>query len=380
MLERAFSNLGRSYLLWMGFLAAVMTVGYSVHLLDFHSGLSRDVSWGLHIAQFTFFVGVAASALMVVLPYYIHNMKEFGRITLLGEFLAVTSVAVCLLFIVIDLGMSHRLWNVVFYPTPHSPLFWDVVVLNGYILINLVLGWKMLEAEHQNTSPPAWTRYVMYMSLPWAVSIHAVTAFIYAGLPGRDLWLTALLAPKFLASAFAAGPALLILLCAILKRVARFDAGAAALDKLSVVVMYATITVVIMQISEFFVSFYAGIPSHMHSLEYLFFGLDGHHALTPLMWVYTVLILTALVIMILPNLRNGAQTRLIGCAAVFFAMMIEKGLALTVAGFIPNPFGRVTEYVPTWSEIVIMFGIWATGAFMLSLFYRLVISVKGSEG
>jgi molybdopterin-containing oxidoreductase family membrane subunit len=380
MLERAFSNMGRSYLLWMGSLVAVMTVGYGVHLLDFHPGMSRDVSWGLHIAQFTFFVGVAASALMVVLPYYIHNMKEFGRITLLGEFLAVTAVIVCLLFIVLDLGMPHRLWNVVFYPTPHSPLFWDVVVLNGYILINLILGWKMLEAEHQNVPPPSWTRWVVYMSLPWAVSIHAVTAFIYAGLPGRDLWLTALLAPKFLASAFAAGPALLILLCAALKRFARFDAGAAALEKLSVVVMYATATVVVMELSEFFTSFYAGIPSHMHSLEYLFFGLDGYHALTPLMWVYVFLLLSALFIMLRPNLRNGAKTRLVGCAAVFFAMMIEKGLALTVAGFIPNPFGRVTEYVPTWSELIVMVGVWATGAFLISLFYRLVISVKGSEG
>jgi len=376
MLERAFSNMGRSYLLWMGFLATVMAVGYSVHMLDFPAGLSRDVSWGLHIAQFTFFVGVAASALMVVLPYYIHNMKEFGRITLLGEFLAVTAVTVCLLFIVVDLGMPHRIWNVVFYPTPNSPLFWDVVVLNGYILINLVLGWKMLEAEHQGAPPPFWTKWVMYASLPWAVSIHAVTAFIYAGLPGRDLWLTALLAPKFLASAFAAGPALLILLCAILKRTARFDVGAAAIDKLSVVVMYATITVTIMQVSEFFTSFYAGIPAHMHSLQYLFFGLDGHHALTPLMWIYVVLLITALAILIRPKLRNDEQTRLIGCAAVFFAMMIEKGLALTVAGFIPNPFGRVTEYVPTWSELVVMLGVWATGAFLISLFYRLVISVK----
>lgn len=173
---------------------------------------------------------------------------------------------------------------------------------------------------------------------------------------------------------------MLILLCAILKRFARFDAGAAALDKLSLVVMYATITVTIMQLSEFFTSFYAGIPSHMHSLEYLFFGLDGHHALTPLMWIYVTLMLTALFIMIQPKLRNGAQTRLIGCAAIFFAMMIEKGLALTVAGFIPNPFGRVTEYIPTWSEVVVMLGVWATGAFLISLFYRLVISVKGSEG
>ena len=175
-------------------------------------GLSRDVSWGIYIAQFTFLVGVAASAVMVVLPYYLHDVKAFGKITILGEFLAIAAVTMCLLFIVVDLGKPMRILNVFSIPTPNSVLFWDMIVLNGYLLLNLLIGWNVLEAERKGTHYPKWVKPLIYLSIPWAVSIHTVTAFLYAGLPARHYWLTAIMAARFLASAFCSGPALLILL------------------------------------------------------------------------------------------------------------------------------------------------------------------------
>ncbi len=176
------------------------------------TGLSRDVSWGFYIAQFTFLVGVAASAVMLVIPYYLHNYKKFGRIVILGEFLAISSVMMCILFIFVDLGQPMRVMNVMLHPTPNSVMFWDMIVLLGYLTLNLVIGWTTLGAERKEVAPPAWVKPLIYLSVPWAVSIHTVTAFLYAGLPGRELWLTAIMAARFLSSAFAAGPALLVLL------------------------------------------------------------------------------------------------------------------------------------------------------------------------
>ncbi len=191
------------------------------------TGLSRDVTWGLYIAQFTFLVGVAASAVMVVLPYYLHDFKAFGPITILGEFLAIAAVVMCMLFIFVDMGQPTRVLNVLLYPTPHSMMFWDMVSLSGYLVLNAVIALVTLRAEREGVAPPHWIKPVILLSIPWAVSIHTVTAFLYSGLPGRSLWLTAILAPRFLASAFASGPALLILLCLLLRRVSRFSRAAA---------------------------------------------------------------------------------------------------------------------------------------------------------
>lgn len=229
MLELAIKG-SKKYYGWMAFLLAIVGVGFLLYLrqLDFGlgiTGLSRDTSWGFYIANFTFLVGVAAGGVMVVLPYYLHDYKAYGKITILGEFLAIASVLMCVTFILVDLGQPTRIFNVFIYFSPKSVLFWDTIVLNGYLFLNIVIGWNVLEAERNGIHYQKWLKPLIYLSIPWAVSIHTVTAFLYSGLPGRGFWMTAILAPRFLSSAFAAGPALLILLCLIIRRVTDFDPG-----------------------------------------------------------------------------------------------------------------------------------------------------------
>ncbi len=210
MLDKALKGSGRWWTL-IAALAAIAAVGFATYLHQLQvglgiTGLSRDVPWGLYIAQLTFLVGVAASAVMVVLPYYLHHYKAFGKLAILGEFLAISAVVMCLLFVFVDIGQPRRVLNVLLYPTPHSMLFWDMVVLNGYLVLNVVISRATFRAERAGTPPPAWVKPLIYLSIPWAVSIHTVTAFLYAGLAARPFWLTAILAPRFLSSAVAAGP------------------------------------------------------------------------------------------------------------------------------------------------------------------------------
>jgi len=207
MLEIALKG-SKNYWLWIVLLLAVMGAGALAFVDQFTnglmtSGMSRDVSWGFYIANFTFLVGVAAGGVMVVIPFYLHDYEKFHRITILGEFLAVACLIMCLMFIVVDLGQPTRMLNVLLYPTFHSMLFYDMLVLNGYLTLNIVIGWKVLEAERNQVEPPAWTKPLIYLSIPFAIGIHTVTAYLYCGLPGRGYWLTAVLAPRFLASAFA---------------------------------------------------------------------------------------------------------------------------------------------------------------------------------
>jgi len=380
MLEKALVG-SRKYWLWLSFLAAVIGVGVLCYLWQFFvglgiTGLGRDVSWGFYIAQFTFLVGVAASAVMLVLPYYLHHYKQFGKITILGEFLAVSSVLMCMLFIFVDMGQPLRVLNVILHPTPNSIMFWDMVVLSGYLLLNIVIGWVVLDAEHKEIPPPAWVKPLIYVSIPWAVSIHTVTAFLYAGLPGRHLWLTAIMAARFLSSAFASGPALLILLCFVVRNLTRFDPGKEPIQKLAQIVCYAMILNVFFALLEVFTAFYSQIPSHMHSLEYLFVGLEGHGRLVPFMWTAVVLAVAGIVLLIIPSTRRNEKTLAVAAAAVFAAAWIDKGMGLVVGGFVPNPFEKVVEYAPTPPELLITLGVWAVGFFVLTVLYKIAISVK----
>ncbi len=362
-------------------LAAIAGVGALTYLYQFRfglgiTGLSRDVSWGFYIAQFTFLVGVAAGGVMVVLPYYLHDYKAFGRITILGEFLAVAALVMCLLFILVDLGQPIRMLNVIFYPTPNSMLFYDMIVLNGYLFLNIVVGWNVLEAERNGTHYQSWLKPLIYLSIPWAISIHTVTAYLYCGLPGRGFWLTAILAPRFLASAFAAGPALLIVLCLIVRRFTKFDPGREQIQSLAKIATYAIIANVFFFLCEVFVAGYSQIPEHTDHLKYLFFGLHGHGILVPWMWLSMALMLGAIILLIVPASRRHEGVLAVSCAMVFIGAWIDKGLGLISGGFVPNPLHEVNEYVPTAPEVMITLGVWATGFLILTILYKIATSVK----
>jgi Ni/Fe-hydrogenase subunit HybB-like protein len=384
MLEKALTG-SNKYWGWIAVLLAFMAAGALSYVQQYNyglgmTGMSRDVSWGIYIAQFTFLVGVAASGVMVVLPYYLHNYKIFGKITILGEFLAVAAVSMCLLFIMADLGQPTRALNVLLHPTPGSILFWDMIVLNVYLFLNIFVGWVVLTAEKKEVAPPKWIKPFIYISIPWAVSIHTVTAFLYAGLPGRHFWLTAILAPRFLASAFAAGPALLILLCLIIKRVTKFDAGQEAIQKLVTIVTYAALINVFFILLEFFTSYYSNIPGHMHTLDYLFFGLnhDGHFygQLVPWMRVSAIFGIAAIVMFLIPATRKREDTLAIACVLLFVSFWIDKGIGLVIGGFVPSPLEEITAYYPSFQEIMITLGIWATGFFILTVLFKIALSVK----
>jgi Ni/Fe-hydrogenase subunit HybB-like protein len=380
MLEKALKG-SRRYGIWVAFLLALAGTGLFFYLrqLDYGlgiTGMSRDVSWGLYIAQFTFLVGIAASAVMLVLPYYLHDYKAFGKITILGEFLAVSSVIMCVAFIFVDLGQPSRVMNVLLYPSPTSVLFWDMIVLNGYLLLNIVTGWTVLESEKKGVPPPAWVKPLIILSIPWAISIHTVTAFIYAGLPGRGFWLTAIMAPRFLASAFASGPALLILFCLILKRVTRFDAGEKAIQALAKIVAYALATSIFFVLVELFTTFYGQIPGHMDHFRYLFTGLEGHQMIANWMTVSASAACVSLVLLIIPRTRQKESLLALACCGVFVSLWIEKGLGMVVTGFVPSPLEAITDYIPTGPEIAITIGVWAMGLLLITIFYKIFISVR----
>jgi molybdopterin-containing oxidoreductase family membrane subunit len=294
----------------------------------------------------------------------------------LGEFLAIAAVIMCMLFIFVDLGQPLRVLNVILHPTPNSVMFYDMLVLSGYLMLNLLIGWTVLSAERKEVAPPKWVKPIIYLSIAWAPSIHTVTAFLYAGIPGRHFWLTAILAARFLASAFAGGPSLLIILALIVRKYTKFDPGKEAIQSLGKIVTYCMLINVFFLGLELFTAFYSQIPGHMHAFVYLYAGLHGHNQLVPIMWVSSILAAIAVFMLVFPQIRKNESLLAVACVATFFSLWIDKGFGLVVGGFVPNPFERITEYWPTLPEAIITMAVWAIGFLVLTILYKIAISVK----
>ena len=380
MLEAAFRG-GKRYWILLGVWGTLILVGLYAWGLQFTQGLtvtgmSQDVTWGIYIAQFTFLVGVAASAVMVVLPYYLHNYKTFGRMVILGEGLAISAVIMCMLFIFVDMGQPTRVTNVLLHPTLNSMMFWDMMALGGYLALNLVIGMVTFDAEAKESPPPKWIRPIIILSIPWAVSIHTVTAFLYSGLEARTFWMTAILAPRFLASAFSSGPSLLIILALILRSFTKFDPGKEAIQKLALIVAYAMTVNVFFVSVEVFTALYSDMPHHVHAFEYLYLGLHGHDALVPWMWTGAGLTFTCVILLLIPKIRNNLNILGFICAGVIAAIWIEKGVGMVVTGFVPNPLGRITDYSPSGVEVAVTVGVYAIGFMMLTMIYKIVVNVR----
>jgi Ni/Fe-hydrogenase subunit HybB-like protein len=373
------------YHLWMALLTFGMLAGayaYTIQLREglIVTGMHNYVSWGLYISNFTFLVGVAAAAVMLVLPTYVFKDLDFLRAVLFGEGMAVAALIMCLAFVVVDMGGPARLWHMMpiigVFNWPASMLAWDVIVLNGYLFINLTIPLYILYKRYRGEKPDKRIYLPgVFLSLVWAVSIHMVTAFLYAGLPARPYWNSSLLGPRFLASAFAAGPALMILILYVVRRVTDYWVGDATLRKISLIVTGAAQINLIMLVSEIFKEFYWP-TAHSHSAFYVFFGLEGHNSLVPWIWSAIFVNIVATVMLTLPMLRRHMPLLVTASGLLFVAIWIEKGMGLIVPGFIPEPWGQIHEYTPTWVEVTVTLGIWSLGAFVFTLLAKVAIPIE----
>jgi molybdopterin-containing oxidoreductase family membrane subunit len=386
---RSVTSGDRRYHLWMGSLTAVMLVGaygYSVQLREGLSvtGMNDHVSWGLYISNLAFLVGVAAAAVILVMPAYVLKEVDFSRAVLIAEGVAVSALVMCLCFVTANSpGNPLKWWRLTpgigLLNWPQSWLAWDVIMLNGYLVLNLAIPFYILYS-HFTGREPAKRRYVplVYLSVFWAVSIHLVTAFLFAGPPSRPFWNTPLLGPRFLASAFTAGPAFMILLLGFIRSQTKYSIPETALAKLATVTTVAAQINLVMLVSELVYEFW--FPTH-HGLSarYLFRGLDGHTAMVPWIWTGITLNVLATVTLMIHPLRRHPRWLMVACALLFAGIWVEKGIGLVITGFIPSPLGEIVEYTPTWVELCVTAGIWALGLFVLTILVRVALPIEVGE-
>ncbi len=369
---------------WMTLLTALSLVGANawanqVAIGMITTNMTDQVSWGLYIANFTFCVGLAAGGVMMVIPAYLYDDEEMHKVVIIGEGVAIAAIVMCILSVVVDLGRPDRFWHMIpgigKFNWPMSMLTWDIIVLNGYLLINLHIVGYLLYMRYLGRSPnPAWYVPFVFLSIFWAISIHTVTAFLYCGLGGRPFWNTALLAPRFLASAFVSGPAFIILVMRVLRITAGYVAPPGPARTLIQIIRVAMVTNLIMLASEIFTLFYTG-GLHATSANYLFFGSHGHFGLVPWIWTAIVLNLVGTVLFFMPAALERSLLRIFACLFCIVGIWIEKGMGLIVPGFIPSTLHEIVEYSPSLVEWKVTVGIWAFGLLVLTLMMKLIANV-----
>lgn len=369
---------------WMTVLTALALVGANAWANQVAEGMisthmTDHVSWGLYIANFTFCVGLAAGGVMMVIPAYLYDDEEMHRVVIIGEAVAIAAIIMCTLSVVVDLGRPDRFWHLIpgigRFNWPISMLTWDVIVLNGYLLINLHIVGYLVYMQYLGRKPnPAWYLPFVFLSILWAISIHTVTAFLYCGLGGRPFWNTALLAPRFLASAFVSGPAFIILVMRILRMTTTYTASPSPARTLIQIIRVAMVVNLIMLVSEIFTLFYTG-GGHAASAYYLFFGAHGHHGLVPWIWTAIGLNLFGTLLFFSPAALERSWTRIAACVLVIVGIWIEKGMGLIIPGFIPSTLHELVEYSPSLIEWKVTVGIWAAGLIVLTLAMKLIASV-----
>lgn len=372
-----------SFYTWMGALTVFLLLGVNAYCKQFVyglqiTGMTDQVSWGIYIANFTFLVGMAAAAVMLVIPVYLYKNKALHDVVIFGELLAIAAVLMCLAFVTVDLGRPDRFWHMIpglgKFNFPSSILSWDVIVLNGYLLLNAHVCGYMLYMRYLK-KPLAKSLYIpfVFISIVWAISIHTVTAFLYVGLGGKPLWNSAILGPRFIASAFAAGPAFLVLALQVIRKVTDYKISDDALLTLKKIIQVTMIINVFLLLNEVFKEFYTG-SLHAASAKYLFFGLHGHNALVPWIWTAIIFNTIALILILLPH-KGSFKSFNIACVLGFIGIWIEKGMGLIIPGFIPTPLGEIKEYTPSLNEILISLGIWAMGLLVFTLLVKIAVPI-----
>jgi molybdopterin-containing oxidoreductase family membrane subunit len=373
------------YWAWVATLMLLVALGGWHYYLQLRDGLvvtnmTNQVSWGFYISNFTFLVGVAAAAVMLVVPAYIFHRKDIKDVVLMGDTMAIAAVTMAILFVVVDLGRPDRFWHLLpgigRFNFPESLLAWDVIVLNGYLLLNFGISFYIV-FNHYRGKEPKQSRYFPWVLLAifWAISIHTVTAFLYSANSARPFWNNALLAPRFIASAFASGPAMMAIGLQIIRAVSDYPIRQSVINHLALVATIALQATLFFVLAEIFTEFY-NEGEHAASARYLFLGLDGHNALTPWIWSAIAMLSVAVVILMINPLRTNPVTMNLAFVLIIAGIWIEKGMGLVLPAFIPTPIGEIYEYTPSFTEIMVSIGIWAFGLLMFTLFAKAALPIQ----
>lgn len=344
------------------------------------TGLSNTVSWGLYIVAFMFLVGVSAGGLIVVAGAELVGSHRLESLNRLAVVVSGTAIAAAAVSIVPDLGRPELFWKMIVQPHWTSPLMWDMVVITIYLSIAVVDLWILTRRR-----PMARALRIMAMiTLPVAILVHSVTAWIFGLLVARPFWNTALMAPLFISSALVSGTALILLVAYAAKRFTDFDPPGHVFGDLGKLLGWFVAVDAFLLAAEILTVYTSQVEYHLAPLELLLWG-----RFAPIFWSEVLLGLALpFAIFVIPALRRRMPLLLGGAALVVLGVLAKRvnillpglyepliGMAPGIPGGRPGqPFSNVPAYFPTWVEWGVVIGILAFAATLIALGVRYLVA------
>jgi molybdopterin-containing oxidoreductase family membrane subunit len=375
---------GPWYRAWIALLLSAVAVGIAGYAHQARTGLvatsMRDeVSWGFYVGNFTFLVGVAAAAVMLVIPAYVYHWKPIKEVVVLGELLAISAIVMCLLFILADLGRPDRVLHLLpLLGSPNFPsslLTWDALVLNLYLAVNVLVVLHVLHRAFHGGEPDRRVVVPLVLaSIPLAIAVHTVTAFLFNGMAARPYWNASILAPRFLASAFSSGPAVLIVLFQVLRRTVAFPIKDEAIWKVAELMGYAMFVNLFLLGAELFKEVYSA-TEHLLFTRHVWMGIGEHRALVPFAWTALACSVAAFLILLVPATRRRFATLNVGCVLVWIGVYLEKGMLLVIGGMTPDTLGVVYGYRPSATELAVAAGVFGFGFLVFTALVKVAVPI-----
>lgn len=373
---------GIAYYAWLGILGILISIGiygYSQQVIYGHivSNMNDTVPWGLFIGTYAFLVGVAAAAVALAVPGYVYNWGPIKEVVILGEIIAISALVMCILFVMADLGHPERFMHLIpFLGRPNLPLSMiamNVMILNGYLILNVIIVTYFLYCSFlRRPYNKVFFTTLIFTSIPAAISIHATTAFIFAVLPARPYWHSAILVPRFISTALCAGPAIMILVFKILRKVARIDIQDKALFKIAEIAVFVLFVNLLLFTAEVITEF-RGATVHTVHIRYYFGEVAGHMKLQLFALGGAACNIIAFFLLLIPKARNNHLILNLGCVLIIVGVFIEKGIGLVLPGLQPGTLGEWFDYTPSTVEILISIGIVGIGFLVFTILSKVAV-------
>lgn len=384
-------------------LGAMAAYGYQFTTGLAVTGLNTPAYWGLYVVNFVFFIGLSAGGVIVASLVHAFGLAGFRPIARIAELMAIACLVLAMSFILLDLGRPDRMIFLLRHWRVQSPLIWDVAVVNGYLLISLTYGYfgtradlvraagafpsrrplyHLLALGYLDLSPRAIARdqrvlrVLAIVGLISAIALHTVTAWILGLVKARPGWYGAIMAPLFIVSATVSGLALLLTSVVFCRRVLRLPIESRVIHGLARLLAFAIPVLGYFLFAELLTVLYAREPAALRVFDEMMFG---RYALV--FWANLVLglVVPMTILSVVFLARPAAADVWIGIAAglVVAGVLAERWNIVVppLIGFshLPYPPGR---YVPTWTELGLVAGVYSVGGLLFAFAARLLPLVE----
>lgn len=395
------------YKIWIGLLLMIIAAATTMYVRQLKIGLGttdmRDIaSWGLYIANFVFLIAVSLVGSLISAILKLSSIKWATPLTRIAEIIAVAALFSALLIIVVDMGRPDRLWHIFIYGRLQSPIVWDIIVVNTYLVISLLLLYLPLIPDiamlrKNMTHKPRWQQkmykvlslgwqgtseqyklltisvnVLIVLIIPIAFSIHTVTSWLFASTL-RPGWDSTIFGPYFVAGAFMVGSATVIMVMYVIraKYACKHYISDFHFNMMGKLLVLTSLIYLYFNLNEFMVPAYkmkSGEGAHIIGL------FTGEFAF--LFWLVQIAGMMVPIILVLFKPFRKPKPLFIIATLVVIGAFFKRYLIVTptmLHPFLPiqNYPASYHQYGPSFSEIMITTGSLAGVALVISIFIKL---------